>query len=178
MPTFTYTVQTSHDQGITWIPGRTDTIVPEQAREDAEELGDAKPYTEESSAQRLAADILDAEYRKRLEGNGAEPVPVLQVLVWDGPVAQGTPTATSSTGTDSQWQATGDLIEEIANDIRHFEAEKKQHLAAAANTQTAITNAKDRLARVVASAARMQMPQVTIAHRAGRSREWVRQITG
>ncbi|MGA5069304.1 hypothetical protein ACPB9E_37120 [Streptomyces exfoliatus] len=68
------------------------------------------------------------------------------------------PTATSSTGTDSQWQATGDLIEEIANDIRHFEADKRKHEAEAASAQTAITNAKDRLARVVNSAARMQMP--------------------
>ncbi|MER5966818.1 hypothetical protein [Streptomyces sp. NPDC002057] len=87
------------------------------------------------------------------------------------PPPRAAPTATSSAGTDSQWQATGDLIEQIAADIRHFEAEKKRHLAAAASDQTAINNAKDRLARVVTSAARMQMPQVAIAHRAGRSRE-------
>ncbi|MFF0430330.1 hypothetical protein ACFYUJ_38960 [Streptomyces sp. NPDC004520] len=171
MTVFTYAVQTSQDQGRTWTTGRIGAAGPDWIREGADTLDPAH----------VASDVLDKEYREHLEGDGAEPVPLLQVLVWDQPVAQGAPTATSSTGTDSQWQATGDLIEEIAADIRHFEVEweteKKRHEAAAASTQTAIANAKARLARVVNSAARMQMPQVSIAHRAGRSREWVRQIT-
>ncbi|MFJ5142774.1 hypothetical protein [Streptomyces sp. NPDC088707] len=168
MATFAYAVQISHDQGLSWTTGRVATAGPDWIRKDVEAL----------DPNHLASDVLDKEYRERLLGDGTEPVPLLQVLVWDQPLAQGAPTATSSTGTDSQWQATGDLIEEIANDIRHFEDEKKTHEAAAASAQTAITNAKARLANVVTSAARMKMPQASIAHRAGRSREWVRKTVG
>ncbi|GAA3044098.1 hypothetical protein GCM10017562_01200 [Streptomyces roseofulvus] len=158
MPTFSYVVQQSHDQGTTWTPG---PVTP------------AGPKWDDEDAARLASEILDQTYRQILRGDGSVSVPLLQVLVWAGP-AQGAPLATSSTGTDRQWRATGDLIEEIANDIRHHENEKKRHEAEAASAQTAINNAKARLANLVRSAARMQMPQVDIAHRAGRSREWVR----
>ncbi|MER7952368.1 hypothetical protein ABTY59_33750 [Streptomyces sp. NPDC096079] len=138
-----------------------------------------RPGADELDAAELAADVLDTAYRAHLEhDDGTEPIPLIQVMVWEGTEPHGVPVATSAIGTDRQWQATGDLIEEIANDIRHFEEEKKRHEAEAASAQTAITNAKARLARVVNSAARMQMPQVTIAHRAGRSREWVRQTVG
>ncbi|MFD3945538.1 hypothetical protein [Streptomyces sp. NPDC058579] len=83
---------------------------------------------------------------------------------WNGPVAQGPPDATSATGTDSQWQATGYLIAEIAADMRKFEDEKRKREDAAVRAQRAITNARARLAGVVTSA--------------GRSREWVRKTVG
>ncbi|MFC8014327.1 hypothetical protein [Streptomyces cinereoruber] len=165
MPVLSYVVQYSHNQGATWNPGAVTVAHPDE-------------WNQEEDAPRLAAEILDKTYRQLLDGDGTQDIPLLQVLVWSGSVPQGAPLATSSTGTDSQWQATGDLIEEIANDIRQFETEKKQHEAAAANAQTAINNSKDRLARLVTSAARMKMPQASIAHRAGRSREWVRKTVG
>ncbi|MEV0012878.1 hypothetical protein [Streptomyces sp. NPDC047973] len=163
-------MQTSRDQGATW---RTSSLHNTAGTEFL------RPGADELDAAELASDVLDTTYRAYLNGDdGTEAIPLIQVLVWEGSEPHGVPAATSSTGTDRQWQATGDLIAEIAGDIRSFEAEKKEHEAKAASAQLAITNAKDRLARVVNSAARMQMPQVTIAHRAGRSREWVRQTVG
>ncbi|WP_331719467.1 hypothetical protein [Streptomyces sp. NBC_01174] len=166
---YAFTVQTSRDRGATWDTGPVTIADPAQwRREGADEL----------TAEELASDVLDQTYRQYLDGDGTEAIPLLQVFVWNRAIPSGPPTATSATGLDSQWQATGDLIAEIAADIRHFEEEKRRHDAAAASAQLAITNARHRLASVVTSAARMQMPQVTIAHKAGRSREWVRKTVG
>lgn len=170
MRSFCFTMQQSRDQGATW---RTSSV---HNTAGAEFL---RPGADELDAAELAADVLDTAYREYLEhDDGTEPMPLIQVLVWEGTEPHGVPAATSAIGTDSQWQSTGDLIEKIANDIRHHEEEKRQHEAEAADAQLAIINAKTRLARVVNSAARMQMPQVAIANRAGRSREWVRQTVG
>lgn len=167
MRTLCFTVQTSRDQGKTWRPSTVHRSAgAEFLRPDAADLDAAE----------VAADVLDSVYRAYLNhDDGTEPMPLYQVMVWEGAEPHGVPAATSAIGTDSQWQATGDLIAEIAEDIRRFEQEKKEAEAKAVSAQAAITNAKNRLASVVNSAARMQMPQVAIAHRAGRSREWVRQ---
>ncbi|MET7300438.1 hypothetical protein [Embleya sp. NPDC005575] len=168
--TFCFTVQISDDQGATW---HTSPVVST--------AGPAflRPGAESLDARQVASDVLDTTYRAYLEhDDGTKAMPLYQVFVWDQAVPQGVPTATSAIGLDSQWQATGDLITEIAEDIRRFEAEKKEHEAKAASAQLAVTNARQRLARVVTSAARMNMPQVTIAHHAGRSREWVRKTVG
>ncbi|MFD4392609.1 hypothetical protein [Streptomyces sp. NPDC058495] len=165
MTTYSVTMQHSLDQGATW---RTAPPIP-AGREYL------RPGAEELVPHELAADVLNTFYRTSLyHDDGTKPIPIIQVFVWDGPVPQGVPLATSSTGVDSQWQATAELLREIADDISHFEEEKKKHEAQVASDQTAINNAKDRLARVAGSAARMQMPQVAIAHAARRSREWVR----
>lgn len=174
MRTFCFTQQYSRDHGATWRPSTVHNTAGKEF---------LRPGADELDAAELAADILDVAYRAHLEhDDGTEPIPLIQVMVWEGTEPHGVPIATSAIGTDRQWQATGDLIEEIANTIRHFEAEweaeKKRHAAAATSIQTAIANGKARLAQVVNSAARMQMPQVDIANRAGRSREWVRQTVG
>ncbi len=158
MPSYVYNVQTSVDQGRSWSV--VSTAVDERGYSDP---------------QQLASDALDDVYRSFLQGNGGKPAPQIQVQVYDRPVS-GPPVATSSIGTDRQWQATHDLLAEISADIRHFEAEKRDAEEQAVSTQTAILNAKRRLESVTRSAIQMKMPQVDIAHGAGRSREWVRRI--
>ncbi|MGP3634323.1 hypothetical protein ACTU45_13295 [Streptomyces sp. 24-1644] len=160
MPPFVFTVQTSTDKGRTW---RVDFTA-------ADEEGC-------SSAAKLASDVLDTTYRTLLEGAGNAPIPLVQVQVYNGAVT-GVALATSSIGTDRQWEATHQLLTEINADIKGFEEEKKQAEAKAASAQRAISNAKQRLESVTRSAIRMNMPQVDIAHGAGRSREWVRRIQG
>jgi hypothetical protein len=160
VPPFVFTVQTSTDKGRTW---RVDFTA-----------ADEEDY---SSADRLAADVLDTTYRTLLEGTGDAPVPLVQVQVYNGAVT-GAALATSSIGTDRQWEATHQLLNEISTDIKRFEEEKKQAEEEAASAQRAISNAKQRLENVTRSAIRMNMPQVDIAHGAGRSREWVRRIQG
>ncbi|MEU1895686.1 hypothetical protein [Streptomyces pristinaespiralis] len=158
---FCFVVQMSHDGGSAWQPGPVHpTAGPEGA-----------------TAAEVASEILDKEYRRLLAGTGAQPIPLLQVLVWNGLEPVGPFAASSATGRDHQWSATGALLEEIVNDIRHFEQEKQDAEAKAASAQRAITNAKARLESVARSAVRMKMPQVEIAHRTGRSREWVRRLT-
>ncbi|MFD9850548.1 hypothetical protein [Streptomyces parvus] len=160
-------MQTSRDQGATWRPSSVHRTAG------AEFL---RPGANDLDAAELAADVLTAVYRADLNhDDGTESMPLYQVMVWEGSEPHGIPAATSAIGTESRWQATGDLIADIAEEIRSFEQEKKEAEEAAANAQLAISDAKNRLVRVVNSAARMQMPQVAIAHRAGRSREWVRQ---
>lgn len=161
MTIYSYTVQTSHDRGATWNTGPVIVADPEEVR---------------AGAQELAADTLDATYRTYLDGDGRDPVPLIQVFVWDRPTPAGPPTATSATGIDHQWSVTGELLAEIAADIRHLEDEKKAAEAKAAEAQRAIGNAKARLENVTRSALAMKMPQVEIAHRTGRSREWVRRL--
>ncbi|MCY0954121.1 hypothetical protein [Streptomyces sp. H27-S2] len=159
-PAFVFTIQTSTDKGRTWLVDGTA----------ADERGYASP-------EQLASDVLDATYRSLLEGTGSAPVPLVQVQVYSGSVT-GIPLATSSIGTDRQWEATHDLLAEISADIKRFEEEKKQAEQQAASAHTAIGNAKQRLESVTKSAIRMKMPQVDIAHGANRSREWVRRIQG
>ncbi|MFF9011021.1 hypothetical protein ACF087_35250 [Streptomyces goshikiensis] len=159
MPLIALTL-TSTDRGRTWVT--------ESAVED--ETGSTDP-------DKLASDVLDSTYKRLLEGDGTSVVPLVQVQVYEGAIS-GSALSTSSIGTDRQWEATHDLLAEISADIKYWEDQKKQAEAKAAADQIAINNAKRRLESVTRSAIRMNMPQVDIAHGAGRSREWVRRIQG
>lgn len=159
---YTYTIQVSLDNGDTWK---------------AHDADPAGTVTTDEDAGRFAADLLDAAYRHRLDGDGVEPLGVLQVYVWEGPAAQGTPLAHAGTGTDWQWAAYARLLSEISGDIAAFEDEKKEARAAATLAQNGIVNSRRRMEQVVHAATRTGMPQVSIANAAGRTREWVRRTT-
>ncbi|MEU6925475.1 hypothetical protein [Streptomyces sp. NPDC046631] len=161
MHPYVYVIQTSTDDGATWKNITADT--------------DTEGYTDPG---KLASDILDSRYRDALEGEGTQPVPLIQVHVYSGPAISAPAIATSTIGSDRQWKETGRLLTEIAAELRDFEDEKKKAEAQILSTQTAIGNARARLENVTQSAARMGMPQVDIAHATGRSREWVRKVSG
>lgn len=158
---YTYAVQVSLDNGDTWKP-----------HDDHMDVMDS-----DLDPNRLAGDLLDKAYRHRLDGTGAEPLGILQVYVWEGAAAQGTPAAHAGTGTDWQWNAYARLLSEIADDISTFEEEKKEAQDKATSAQTAIVNGRRRMEQVVHAATRTGMPQVSIANAARRSREWVRRTT-
>ncbi|MEU6016953.1 hypothetical protein ABZ826_23750 [Streptomyces sp. NPDC047515] len=157
MHPYIYAVLTSADGGATWATVTTDQ--------------DTEGYTNPA---KLASDTLDSHYRDALLAPTIQPVPLLAVHVYDGPAITAPAIAAATIGEDGQWQATGRLLAEIAADLRHFEDEKKALDAQLLSTQTAIGNARTRLENVTRSAVRMGMPQIDIAHAAGRSREWVR----
>lgn len=157
MHPYIYAVLVSVDGGATWNA----TVTGE----------DADGYTDPA---KLASDTLDSHYRDALLAPGIKPVPLISVHVYNGPAITAPAIAIASIGEDRQWQATGNLLSEIAADLRSFEEEKKTLDAKLLGTQTAIGNARSRLENVTRSAIQMGMPQIDIAHATGRSREWVR----
>jgi hypothetical protein len=157
MHPYIYAVLVSSTGGATW-----DTKVTGE---------DTDGYTDPA---KLASDTLDTHYREALLAPTIQPVPLISVHVYSGPTISAPAIAIATIGEDRQWQATGRLLSEIAADLRSFEEEKKALDAKLIGTQTAIGNARARLENVARSAVQMGMPQIDIAHAAGRSREWVR----
>ncbi|GAA2126369.1 hypothetical protein GCM10009759_78740 [Kitasatospora saccharophila] len=156
-----YTIQVTLDAGTTWQNHAADPCGIQET---------------DATAARLASDLLNEAFEVRLKMDGTEPLGELRCCVWDGPHAQGAPAAVASSGTDLQWEALERTLSEVADDLAHFEEEKRQADQAAASAQTAILNARRRLENLALAGLRSNMPQVMIAHGARRSREWVRRL--